>query len=80
MGITQTIQMAAIAIRVDHLSAEERIALMARLWDNLDPVTAAPVSEALVAELNRREAEADMDSVAGKPWLEIRSALRDKLR
>lgn len=80
MRITQTTPTAAITIPVDHLSAEERIALMARLGDSLNPATAAPVTEALAAERGRREAEADFDPAAGDPWSEIRSALRDKLR
>lgn len=76
MRITQTTPTAAITIPVDHLSADERIALMARLWDSLDPATAAPVTEALAAELDRRVAEADIDPAAGEPWSAIRSALR----
>jgi putative addiction module component (TIGR02574 family) len=50
------------------LTAEERIALMGRLWDSLDPAAAAPVSGELAAELDRREAAADADPEAGIPW------------
>lgn len=44
---------------LESLTAEERITLIGRLWDSLDPAAAAPISAALAAELDRREAEAD---------------------
>jgi len=43
---------------LESLTAEERIALMGRLWDSLDPAAAAPVTAELAAELDRREAAA----------------------
>ena len=46
---------------LESLTAEERIALMGRLWDSLDPATAAPISAALAMELDGREASADAD-------------------
>jgi putative addiction module component (TIGR02574 family) len=67
-------------ISVDDLTAEERIELMGRLWDSLDPVLAAPMTPALAAELDRREAEADTAPDAGDAWPEIRDDLREKLR
>ncbi len=72
--------MAPFSIPVDQLTAEERIELMGRLWDSLDPAAAAPMSDALAAELDKREAEADADPSAGDPWPEIRNQLRDKRR
>ncbi|HLA89846.1 MAG TPA: addiction module protein [Gemmatimonadaceae bacterium] len=68
-----------MTIPVDALSAEERIELMGRLWDSLDPTAAAPLSPALAAELDRREAEADGDPAAGSSWTELRDELRGKL-
>ncbi|MDQ3696737.1 MAG: addiction module protein [Gemmatimonadota bacterium] len=68
------------AIQVDDLSAEERIELMGRLWDSLDPAAAAPLTAGLAAELDRREAEADADPEAGETWPDIHSALLKKLR
>lgn len=65
---------------VDDLTAEERIELMGRLWDSLDPASAAPITDALAAELDRREAEADADPEAGQAWPEIRQDLLRKLR
>lgn len=65
---------------LESLTAQERIALMGRLWDSLDPAAAAPLSPALVAELDRREAEADADPDAGIPWIALRDELRSRLR
>jgi putative addiction module component (TIGR02574 family) len=72
--------MASVTIPVDALSAEERIELMGRLWDSLDPAAAAPITPALASELARREAEADVDPTAGSAWPELRDELRGKLR
>jgi putative addiction module component (TIGR02574 family) len=64
---------------LESLTAQERIALIGRLWDSLDPDSAAPLSPALAAELGRREAEADADPGAGLPWAAIREELRSRL-
>ena len=65
---------------LESLTAQERIALIGRLWDSLDPAAAAPLSPALAAELDRREAEADADPDAGIPWTALRDELRTRLR
>lgn len=75
----QTMRMASAKIPVDALSADERIELMGRLWDSLDPAAAAPITPALAAELARREAEADAEPEAGVEWSNIRTELRKKL-
>jgi putative addiction module component (TIGR02574 family) len=62
------------------MTAQERIALIGRLWDSLDPAAAAPLSPALAAELDRREAEADADPDGGIPWDTLLDELRAKLR
>ncbi|MBL0937632.1 MAG: addiction module protein [Gemmatimonadaceae bacterium] len=61
---------------LESLTVEERIALMGRLWDSLDPADSAPVAGALAAELHDREVEADASPDAGILW----SALRNELR
>lgn len=68
------------SISVDDLTAEERIELMGTLWDGLDRALAAPITPALAAELDRREAEADTAPDAGDAWSEIRDGLCRKLR
>jgi putative addiction module component (TIGR02574 family) len=70
----------ARSLPVDDLTAEERIELIGKLWDSLDPALAAPITPALAAELDRREAEADAASEAGDAWPEIRDELRKKQR
>lgn len=72
--------MASLSIPVEQLTAEERLELIGRLWDSLDPVTAAPMTAALAAELDRREADADANPDAGQPWAEIKQEPFDKLR
>ena len=65
---------------LESLSAQERIALIGRLWDSLDSVAAAPISPALADELDRRESEADADPNAGIGWGALRDELRARLR
>lgn len=45
-------------IPLEHMTAEEHIDLMGRLWDSLEPDEAAPLNPGLAAELDRREADA----------------------
>ena len=71
--------MASPFFSVDTLSAEARIELMGRLWDSLDPASAAPISGELATELDRREAEADSAPAAGEPWADIHVAVLRKL-
>lgn len=67
-------------IPLDDLTADERIELIGKLWDSLDPALAAPMTPALAAELDRREAEADASPDDGEAWTEIRDHLQEKLR
>jgi len=53
-------------ISVEQLTAEERVELIGRLWDSLDPAVAAPMTPELAEELDRREAEADAESCVKK--------------
>ena len=69
----------ACTIVLDDLTAEERIELIGKLWDSLDPAVAAPITPALAAELDRREAEADAAPEAGDAWSNIKDELRKKL-
>jgi len=72
--------MASRPIPVEDLSAEERIDLMGRLWDSLDPTVAAPITESLAAELDRRERDADRAPEAGESWPTIKRDLAKKLK
>ncbi len=70
----------ARTIPVHDLTAEERVELIGKLWDSLDSSLAAPITPALAAELDRREAEADAAPDVGLSWRDIRDDLRKKLR
>ncbi len=72
--------MGSLSNLVEQLPAQERVELIGYLWDSLDPATAATITPALAAELDRREAEADADPEAGQPWPEIKSELVGKRR
>jgi len=52
---------------------------MGKLWDSLDSAAAAAITPALGAELDRREAEADVAPEAGEAWSDIRDELGKKL-
>ncbi|MBA4073325.1 MAG: addiction module component, tigr02574 family protein [Gemmatimonas sp.] len=65
---------------LESLTAEERIALIGRLWDSLDPAAAAPLTPSLAADLDCRETEADADPDAGIPWGALRDELRARIR
>lgn len=70
----------ARTIPLDDLTAEERIELMGRLWDSLDPALAAPITPDVAAELDRRETEANAAPESGDAWIDIRDDLRKKLK
>lgn len=80
LSLLNHLVMASHSFPVDGLSAEERIELIGQLWNSLDPASAAPVGGELAAELDRREAEADVSPAAGEPWSDIHRALLRKLR
>ena len=80
MAVKQVSTMASASIRLDDLTAEQRIELMGRLWDSLDPAAAAPMTDALAAELDQREGEADSNPRGGNSWTEIKATLGKKLR
>ena len=80
MAVKQVSTMASAFIRLDDLTAEQRIELMGHLWDSLDAAIAAPTTNALVAELDQREAEADSDPQGGNSLTEIKTTLGKKLR
>ena len=72
--------MATRSVVVEELTAQQRIELMGRLWDSLDPAVAAPITEGLSAELDCREGEADRDPGAGESWVAIKRELAKKLK
>lgn len=66
------------AIDIHSMSAEERVRLIAELWDSL-PEDAPELSDAERAELDRRLEDMDADIAAGKSlgssWSDVRARI-----
>lgn len=65
--------------QVNHLSSQERLALIGELWDSLDEaeVTVTPAQQ---AELESRLATLAADREAAVTWEDLRTELRQRLR
>lgn len=62
----------------DHLSPDQRLALIGELWDSLDAGALAP-SDAQKAELASRLATADRDLAQSVPWQSLRDEIAGRL-
>ncbi len=63
---------------IDHLTVDQRLELIALLWDSIpDSVEALPVPDWHRQELERRLAAADADPQAAIPWEQVRDRLRE---
>jgi putative addiction module component (TIGR02574 family) len=62
-------------IDIDHLSPQERLELIGRLWDSLDDED-VPLTPEQEAELDRRLATADADLADSVSWESFRAELR----
>jgi len=71
--------MADTEIDFSHLTPEQRLDLIAALWDSIPPADAEPISPELARELERRVAEMERDPEAGHPWEEVLADLRKRL-
>jgi len=71
--------MADAKLDFSHLTPEQRIDLIAALWDSIPPADAEPISPELARELERRVAEMERDPEAGHPWEEVLADLRKRL-
>lgn len=63
---------------VDQLTVDQRLELIAMLWDSIADSEALPVPEWHRQELERRLAAADANPEAGIPWEQVRKGLREK--
>lgn len=61
------------------LSAEERLELIAELWDSLEPQEMPPPSAEELAALERRAAEARAHPGAGRRWEDVKRDLGTRL-
>jgi putative addiction module component (TIGR02574 family) len=67
-------------IRIDHLTIQERLDLIALIWDSIvEKPEALPIPEWHREELDRRLAGSDANSAAGVPWEEVKERLRGQL-
>ncbi len=68
-------------VKIESLSKDERLDLLERLWDSLSATPDdVPVTQAQVAELDRRSKALDRDVAKGRalgvPWDEVVRQLR----
>jgi putative addiction module component (TIGR02574 family) len=60
---------------IDRMSPEERLRLIAEIWDSLPPVEQREIPESHREELDRRLAAAEANPGAGSPWSEVKARL-----
>jgi len=67
-------------IDLSTLSVSERIQLVEDLWDSIAAETGeVPLTDAQIAELERRLADLERDSQAGDSWEVVRARLEKRL-
>ena len=66
-------------IDLDKLTAEERLALLEKIWDSLTPDD-VPLTSDQRLELDRRLDDLDRDGPIGIPWEDVLSRIRDARR
>jgi len=62
---------------ISKLSPDERLALIAQLWDSLD-AGRLPLSTAQQAELERRLSSLERDRAAGVTWEDLKAELEQR--
>jgi putative addiction module component (TIGR02574 family) len=76
----QTDHMPSTGFDISKLSVAERIQLAEELWDSVAAETGElPMTEAQVAELDRRLAALALDPAAGEPWEVVRARVERRL-
>jgi putative addiction module component (TIGR02574 family) len=68
-----------IDIDISRLTPQERLDLIARLWESLD-MNDVPLTPAQGAELDRRLVTADADLADSVPWDVLRAEFADRLK
>lgn len=68
------------SLGIDRLAVEERLALVAEIWDGIAAEGGAvPLTDAQRAELERRYAEDDANPDGVTPWEQIKAATLSRL-
>ena len=57
------------------LSAAEKLELIGKLWDSIAPEDHPPLTEAQMAELDRRQAEHERDPSSALSWEDVKAKL-----
>lgn len=71
--------MGKLTLKIDDLSAEERLDLLERLWDSLsERPDDVPLTAAHREELDRRLEELERDGPCGIPWDEVVRQIRER--
>ena len=71
--------MSSNEVDIELLSVQQRLDLIARLWDSIpNSADAVPVPQWHRQELERRLAAADADPGAAEPWEQVRARLRNQ--
>ena len=66
-------------VKINHLAAEERLALLGEIWDSLNPED-VPVTDAQRAKLDRRLEDLEGDRRLGIPWDQVLRQIRNRPR
>ena len=64
-------------VDIKNLTAEERLALLADIWDSRNPED-VPVTDLQRADLDRRLDDLEQDRDLGIPWQEVLRQIRDR--
>ena len=65
-------------MRIDHLTLQERLDLIAVIWDSIaEKPGTLPIPDWHREELEHRLAAADAEPSAGVPWEEVKRRLRE---
>lgn len=64
-------------MKIDHLTTEQRLELIERLWDSLSATPESiPLTDAQRAELDRRLDDLEQEGPVGIPWDEVLQRIR----
>ena len=66
------------SLGIDRLSNQDRLELIGDIWDSIEAIDDAEISELHRQELDLRLAATDADPAASNSWEEGRSRLREK--
>lgn len=69
----------ALLSQAKRLGVTERVELINELWASID-ADALPVSPSEAALIDQRLVEADADPLAGRPWEDVETSLRRRIR